>query len=76
MDDDPEPDGGTPEVPDDELAGAVEDALAPARHDAVMAIWQRTVLGRLDHPGTVPLDEETERLRRLRDGEDPDDPSA
>lgn len=67
--DDPRPDDAQPDdarqEPHDELSAAVEDALAPAKHDSVMAIWQQVVLGRLDR-GLPQQDEETrEALRRL-----------
>ena len=66
----PEPQAPDPE-PHDELSEAVEDALAPAKHDSVMAIWQQVVLGRLDR-GQPSQDEETrEALRRLYGETDP-----
>ena len=78
--DDPQPDVPQPEdrqpddrqpEPHDELSAAVEDALAPAKHDSVMAIWQQVVLGRLDR-GHPQQDEETrEALRRLYGETDP-----
>lgn len=68
----PQPDAPQPE-PDDRLSDAVEDALAPAKHDSVMAIWQQVVLGRLDR-GQPQQDEETrEALRRLYGETDPPD---
>ncbi|MCD2186889.1 hypothetical protein [Actinomycetospora soli] len=71
----PDPGSDGPDGPDDaggELADAVEDALRPATHDAVMAVWQRVVLGRLDRG--QPVGEDEEILRRLYDGERPDEP--
>ncbi|GAA4856904.1 hypothetical protein GCM10023201_59270 [Actinomycetospora corticicola] len=58
--------------PGPELSDAVEDALRPATHDAVMAVWQRVVLGRLDRG--QPVGEEEEILRRLYEGERPERP--
>jgi hypothetical protein len=58
--------------PEPELSEAVEDALRPARHDAVMAVWQQVVLRRLDRER--PPGEDDELLRRLYEGERPDDP--
>ena len=58
---------------DPELSAAVDEAVEPARHDAVMAVWQQVVLGRLEHPGTSP--DVDELHRRLREEEQPpDDP--
>ncbi|GLZ55683.1 hypothetical protein [Actinomycetospora sp. NBRC 106378] len=62
-----------PTDPGPDLSDAVEDALRPAKHDAVMAVWQQVVLGRLDRDRPRP--EEDEALRRLyerdRPGDDP-----
>lgn len=65
----PEPE---PDDPGAELSDAVEDALRPATHDAVMAVWQQVVLGRLDRDR--PTGEDDEILRRLYEGERPEDP--
>ncbi|WP_018332680.1 hypothetical protein [Actinomycetospora chiangmaiensis] len=69
---DPERDVPGPTGSEAELSDAVEDALRPATHDAVMAVWQQVVLGRLDRDR--PVREDDEILRRLYDGERPDDP--
>ncbi|WP_433802194.1 hypothetical protein [Actinomycetospora sp. CA-084318] len=69
-----EPDPTDPDEhhPGPELSDAVEDALRPATHDAVMAVWQQVVLGRLDRER--PVREDDELLRRLYEGERPEDP--
>ncbi|MFC5061741.1 hypothetical protein [Actinomycetospora atypica] len=70
-DDVPRPEDAPQSEPDDRLSEAVEDALGPAKHDSVMAIWQQVVLGRLDR-GQPQQDEETrEALRRLYGQTDP-----
>ncbi|MEJ2871971.1 hypothetical protein WCD74_29725 [Actinomycetospora sp. OC33-EN08] len=75
MTDDPGPENTDPEDtdPDAALSDAVEDALKPAQHDAVMAVWQRVVLGRLDR-GDGPPTEDEEILRRIYERERPEDP--
>ncbi|MDL5159835.1 hypothetical protein [Actinomycetospora termitidis] len=71
---DPERSNTEHDQTDAALSDAVEDALKPAQHDAVMALWQRVVLGRLDRGG--PPTEDEELLRRLYEGERPDDPPS
>lgn len=62
------------DTPDAELTDAVEDALDPARHDAVMSVWQQVVLGRLDHPRTSDdpgITRDVDELRRRIDEDEP-----
>ena len=63
-----------PTDPGPDLSDAVEDALRPAKHDAVMAVWQQVVLGRLDRDR--PRSEDEEVLRRFYEGERPEDPPS